>query len=236
MASGSVCKDAPGETAEQVVCLLRHAERLDDVDMNWLGSKQPRKYDPPLSPAGFEAAASISRELGLDTLGLKHVVSSPFLRTLQTAAPIARELTLSQLTVCNGMCEYISEETGFNTQPVFEQEQQAGACAGLSIEFMGDSSPQFPETLPEAKERYRAAIRMISDRYWPAGILIVTHAIGVRAAFPFFSAPPINGLVPYCGGVVAKRVGTDFKFLKILNDIPTMDMSTFEEIRVKHNL
>ena len=236
MASANASKDKPGETVEQVVCILRHAERLDDVDMNWLASEQPRKYDPPLSPAGFEEAASVFRQLGLDTLNLKHVVSSPFLRTLQTAAPIVRELSLSQLTVCNGLCEYISEETGFSTQPVFEPDQQTGACAGISIEFMGDPSPLFPETLNDAKERYRAAIRMLSDRYWPAGVLIVTHAIAVRAAFPFFSAPPLNGLIPYCGGVVAKRVGTVFVFLKTINDIPTWHMSSFEKTRVKHNL
>ena len=231
-----MASEKAGESAEQVVCLLRHAERLDHVDMNWHEAEQQRRYDPPLSPAGAEEAASISRQLGLGTLNLKHVVSSPFLRTLQTAAPIARELSLSQLIVCNGMCECLSEETGINTQPVFELEQQKAVCGGITLEFIGDPVPLFPESLIEAKQRYQTAIRLVSDKYWPAGVLFVTHAIAIRAAFQSYSGPLINGLIPFCGGLVLRRVGADFYFEKTLNNIPTIDFRSTEEIKVKHNL
>ncbi|KAI6658979.1 Mitochondrial tRNA-specific 2-thiouridylase 1-like [Oopsacas minuta] len=223
---------------EQLICLLRHAERLDDVDMSWLSHKQMRKYDPPLSPSGREVASSICEHLRLDTLGVKHVVSSPFLRTLQTAAPIAKCLSHSQLIVCNGVCECLSEEVGFKTQPIFDQQQQTEACTGLSINYMSDPCPVFPETVLEVQDRYRAAIQMVADKYWPDTVLIITHAIAVRTAFRFYSAPPLNGLIPYCGGIVVKRGTSEgkLKFLRTLNDIPLSDAMPFIENKIKHSL
>eukprot|EP00800_Vazella_pourtalesii_P009314 TRINITY_DN23525_c0_g1_i1.p1 TRINITY_DN23525_c0_g1~~TRINITY_DN23525_c0_g1_i1.p1 ORF type:complete len:243 (-),score=73.59 TRINITY_DN23525_c0_g1_i1:85-792(-) len=222
---------------EQLVCLLRHAERLDDVDMSWLSHKQERKYDPPLSPHGQVVASAICGDLDLHKLNLKHVISSPFLRTLQTAAPIARDLSHSQLIVCNAVCECLSEEVGVRTQPIFYPQQQAEACPELSLEYMSDLCPVFPETVLEVQQRYRAAIQMIADKYWPTGVLIVTHAIAVRAAFRFFSAPPLNGLIPYCGGIVLRRGSTtdELKFLRTLNNVPTMDVTSLEN-KIKHNL
>ena len=233
---GTVSKE-PAGADEQLVCLLRHAERLDDVDMSWLSHKQERKYDPPLSPHGQVVASSICGDLDLHRLNLKHVISSPFLRTLQTAAPIARGLSHSQLIVCNGVCECLSEEVGVGTQPIFNQQQQAEACPELSLEYMSDPCPVFPESVLEVQQRYRASVRMIADSYWPAGVLIVTHAIAVRAAFRFFSAPPLNGLIPYCGGIVMRRGSKtdELRFVGTLNNVPTMDITSFEN-KIKHSL
>ena len=233
---GTVSKESAG-AEEQLVCLLRHAERLDDVDMSWLSDKQARKYDPPLSPHGQVVASSICGDLDLHKLNLKQVISSPFLRTLQTAAPIARSLSHSQLIVCNGVCECLSEEVGVKTQPIFYQQQQAEACPELILEYMSDPCPVFPESVLEVQQRYRAAIQMVADKYWPAGVLIVTHAIAVRAAFRFFSATPLNGLIPYCGGLVMRRgsITDELRFLRTLNDVPTMDITSMVN-KVKHSL
>ena len=72
-----------GETAS-VVWLVRHAERADDgMD------DQP---DPPLSAPGRVRAEALARLLS--DAGITHIYSTPFRRTEQTAAPLARTLNL----------------------------------------------------------------------------------------------------------------------------------------------
>ena len=63
-----------------VVFLVRHAEKVD-------ASK-----DPELSPAGTERAADLA--LVLRDAGIEHVLSSDYIRTRNTAGPIAAELKL----------------------------------------------------------------------------------------------------------------------------------------------
>lgn len=232
-------KYAAPSADKQLVCLLRHAERLDDVDINWLSSKNTRQYDPPLSPAGMAVASGLCEQLQLASLKFKHVVSSPFLRTLQTATPVARQVGCSELVVCSGLCEFLSEEVGILTAPEFQQEEQAESCPGITLNFMGDPSPTFPETLVEAKERYRQAIQMVADKYWPDNVLIITHAICVRSAFPMLSAPLLKGLIPYCGGILAERMGdktNKLVYVCTLNDVDTWDVDSSKDGLSKHHL
>ena len=71
-----------GPTAEppMVVFLVRHAEKVD------------ASQDPDLSAAGETRAMRLARLLR--DAGLDHVHSSDFIRTRETAAPIAAELDL----------------------------------------------------------------------------------------------------------------------------------------------
>lgn len=65
---------------ETLLFLVRHAERADD------GGMTPEE-DPPLSQAGRERAEELARIL--KDAGINHVHASDYVRTRETAAPLA---------------------------------------------------------------------------------------------------------------------------------------------------
>ncbi|KAL3137968.1 hypothetical protein ABBQ38_005212 [Trebouxia sp. C0009 RCD-2024] len=71
----------------QCMVVLRHALRLDEVDLAFVGSSKA-PWDPPLAPAGFEQARAVSREL--QTFEISTIVASPFQRCLETADTILK--------------------------------------------------------------------------------------------------------------------------------------------------
>ena len=68
---------------EWVIFLVRHAEKLDE------------SADPPLNEAGRARADALA--VLLADAGIGHILSSDYLRTLDTAAPLARHLGLETL-------------------------------------------------------------------------------------------------------------------------------------------
>lgn len=71
----------PEPAAPRVVVFVRH------------GEKQSTDRDAPLSPAGHTRAACLADALG--ELGITHVVTSEFVRTRDTAGPLATKLGIT---------------------------------------------------------------------------------------------------------------------------------------------
>ncbi len=69
-----------GSEQEWVIFLVRHAEKLDE------------SADPPLDEAGRARAEALAALLA--DAGIAHILSSDYLRTLDTAAPLAERLGL----------------------------------------------------------------------------------------------------------------------------------------------
>jgi broad specificity phosphatase PhoE len=76
---------AAAAAADQVIFLVRHAERADAP-----AGPPPAGMmanDPPLSPTGNERAARLAALLA--SAEVKHIFTTEYLRTRQTAAPLA---------------------------------------------------------------------------------------------------------------------------------------------------
>ena len=103
---------SPALAAESVVFVTRHGARIDnsptDRDANWLKhAGHSRRDDPHLSPHGERAAAELAAKLKAQTaFPIAHVVSSPFVRCMQTADAVARALDLP-IKVEPGICEVL---------------------------------------------------------------------------------------------------------------------------------
>jgi broad specificity phosphatase PhoE len=69
------------------VILLRHAEKVTDAGVK----------DPPLTAAGTSRAAELARVLG--DSGITAIYVTPFTRTRQTAAPLAKALGLKAIEI-----------------------------------------------------------------------------------------------------------------------------------------
>jgi hypothetical protein len=65
------------------VTVMRHAEKLDDVDPHWSACAE-RPYDAPITDAGCAHAKEVGVQVGKAGADIDVVVCSPFLRCLQT--------------------------------------------------------------------------------------------------------------------------------------------------------
>lgn len=77
--------------AEQVIFLVRHAERAD-VPAQPQQSHTMLAEDPPLTPAGEQRAARLAAVLA--DSGIQAIYTTEFKRTRQTAAPLADRLKI----------------------------------------------------------------------------------------------------------------------------------------------
>lgn len=78
--------------ADQVIFLVRHAERAAPAGQAAPSSHSMLGDDPPLSPAGEQRAAKLASMLAGS--GIKQIFTTEFKRTRQTAAPLAQKLRL----------------------------------------------------------------------------------------------------------------------------------------------
>ena len=90
----------------QTIWLIRHADRLDFIQPEWFDTAV-YPYDPPLAPSGFDRAMLLAEELSQVSIG--RIFTSPFLRTIQTADPLARVLGIP-MQLEWGLCEWLCQD------------------------------------------------------------------------------------------------------------------------------
>ena len=98
--------------------VARHAARVDyaerDAGNNWT-AKAERPWDPPLTAEGTRQGLALGAGCAaaaqrLEVPPVTRVVSSPFVRAIQTAAAAARALGVSEVAVEPGMAEIMSDK------------------------------------------------------------------------------------------------------------------------------
>src|SRR5215207_4969728 len=97
------------------VWLARHGERQDAMDAQ-RGGPGALADDPPLSEEGKRQAALLAGRLRDE--GLSHVVASPYRRTVETAAIVARACKLP-VKLEPGVCELLDAHL-VSGQPVWQ--------------------------------------------------------------------------------------------------------------------
>ncbi len=88
----------------RAIWIVRHASRLDFEDPTWFRSAR-RPHDPPLSPRGGAEARLLARRLASEPVA--HLFASPFLRAVETAAPLAETLGLP-IALEPGLSEWLN--------------------------------------------------------------------------------------------------------------------------------
>jgi broad specificity phosphatase PhoE len=138
--------------------LIRHAHRLDFIQPEWFETAA-YPYDPPLSALGWQQALELTPKLlhlpityGASG-AIDRIFTSPYLRTLQTAYPIAsginrvrRGLGL-KLCIENGLREWLHPDWSPalpETLPLAEKILQVPL---IDLGYTGILEPQYPETL-----------------------------------------------------------------------------------------
>eukprot|EP00468_Gymnochlora_sp_CCMP2014_P012793 CAMPEP_0167745576 /NCGR_PEP_ID=MMETSP0110_2-20121227/3226_1 /TAXON_ID=629695 /ORGANISM="Gymnochlora sp., Strain CCMP2014" /LENGTH=176 /DNA_ID=CAMNT_0007630229 /DNA_START=1147 /DNA_END=1674 /DNA_ORIENTATION=- len=88
------------------IFLVRHGERLDHINPAWR-TRAANPFDSPLSDNGVQQAKETG--IRLQSERIHQILASPFLRTLQTAVEIAKQVG-AKVCVENGIAEHILHE------------------------------------------------------------------------------------------------------------------------------
>jgi len=159
----------------QTLWLARHANRQDFADPDWAATAD-RPHDPGLSPDGEEQARQLGRRVA--TLDVDRIVSSPFLRAVQTAH-CAAEAADTAVLLEPGLGEWHNPDW-FDASP----DPLPASTLRARYERVVDRHtpcrrPTFPESRHESLARLGATARCLTDRVEGASLLLVGHGITV---------------------------------------------------------
>ncbi|CAE7687805.1 unnamed protein product, partial [Symbiodinium pilosum] len=198
------------------VFLTRHGARIDKEDRNWLArAGHKRSDDPHLSAAGNVGAAELAAKLQSihAATPISHIVSSPFVRCIQTAAPVAEALGLP-IKVEPGICEILNVfPPGF--LDTSELREQFPAVDADYVPVVARS--QLRAEYSDSQAAVRAARAATALREQLTGrIVFVGHGascLGVAEAFGQ------HGYVGYTSLTHFVRDGTSWKVQGRFNDV-----------------
>jgi broad specificity phosphatase PhoE len=165
----------------QTLWLVRHAHRLDFVRPEWFDTAI-YPYDPPLSELGNSQAIALTKQLSY--IKIDRIFTSPFLRTIQTAAPLAQMLQLP-IQLEWGLCEWLCADwtRSFPTTTPLVQLKEDYHSIDLNYDSL--VIPPYPETLEELSLRMTMLSLELIQANLEHNILIIAHkgsTLGMVAA------------------------------------------------------
>lgn len=182
---------------KRIIYLVRHGERLDAVDKKWHGEK----YNSPLSPLGFEQVQQLGERLRDEPIDL--IVSSPYLRALQTTNAIA-EARNQRFIVDAGIGEWQGKSMMPSPPKITLPSQQDFPLMDLHHE--AEVNPIWGESVPQVFERYRRAVQALLDQY-DGNILVVGHGRTVTGTAHVLTGKPESSFKYHLAGLTMLREG-----------------------------
>lgn len=217
-----------GPSFNQNIVVLRHGDRIDHFDPQWVKSAA-RPWDPPLIDAGLNRAFTTGRKLR-NTLKfpIHRVFVSPFIRCVQTASNVVSALCAidddpNAKTSCDvvsldpnklkvsieyGLCEALHTDAiapsvappdGKFTFNIPELEAMFPAGTVDHTVAPGYKElPQWEETVEGARTRYETIVKVLADKYPSENLLLVTHAEGVWVSVTACAKGASVDSIDYC--------------------------------------
>lgn len=149
---------------KQSVWIVRHATRIDVVNPGWK-DRAERPFDPYLAEQGFAEAERLRKFFAGESF--TRVYCSPFLRAVQTAAPIAKVAGCA-LRVEPGLAEWLKSDW-FDGVPALTLQ--------LDPSFESPVILSYPETWDDVMARSRETVaRLTEDR---ENVVLVGHGASV---------------------------------------------------------
>jgi broad specificity phosphatase PhoE len=158
------------------IFLARHGNRQDFVDPNWLvAAEEP--YDPPLSADGVEQARRLGHRLRDE--GIDNIVTSPFLRTVQTAHHVSETLEVP-IFIEPGFGEFLHEHSFERLPRLRTLEALRAQYPKLGHGYEASWTARYPETNQQLFQRAQRTLEALLDKV-PGTLLIISHAATVCA-------------------------------------------------------
>ncbi|MGB3239724.1 MAG: histidine phosphatase family protein [Geitlerinemataceae cyanobacterium] len=158
----------------QTIWIARHGNRIDFVRPEWFNTAL-RPYDPHLSDDGEIQAGELANRLKGESID--HIFCSPFLRTVQTANPIAEVLDLP-LKLEWGLCEWLNPEWMHAMPETLPLEALKERFPRIDSSYRSRVQPQYPETDEICWQRTgETARQLVAD--FSSNLLLVGHSASV---------------------------------------------------------
>jgi broad specificity phosphatase PhoE len=155
---------------ERTIWLVRHGNRQDFVDPDW-ALTAPRPHDTPLSPDGLEQARDTGRRLASEPID--HLFCSPFLRAVQTACLIGKEIG-KPVKVEQGLAEMMLLKWFPTAHDFLPLPALCSTFPGIDPAYGSVRQPVFPET-PEQAGARAAQTAVILAESFEGNLLMVGH-------------------------------------------------------------
>ncbi|KAL3738926.1 hypothetical protein ACJRO7_020328 [Eucalyptus globulus] len=194
----------------QHVVVMRHGDRLDNVNPSWL-STALRPWDPPLAEVGWDTARKTAKQLPA-WLGfpIHRVIVSPYRRCVDTALGLfAGHLTPDEdpkaatgdggldpskvkISIDYGLAEMFNHTAIRHPPPSPANHADWGLNipdieALIPLDALDNTVipvfrelPQWEETEPDARDRYLHTIQSLADRHPSENLLLITHGEAVK--------------------------------------------------------
>jgi broad specificity phosphatase PhoE len=157
------------------IWLARHANRQDFADPDWAATAD-RPHDPGLAPDGVEQANKLARRV--EELGVDRVLSSPFLRAVQTATPVAEAID-EPVYLEPGLGEWQNPDWFDAMADTLPPSTLADRFDSVTLAHTSCREPSFPESRHESLARLGATGRCLAERYEEETLLLVGHGMTV---------------------------------------------------------
>jgi probable phosphoglycerate mutase len=190
------------------IYLARHAARQDKADKDeagtWRAIAKPG-VDTPISQRGIKQAILLGEYL--KDKGIKRIISSPFLRAVQTAVIVGSQIDV-RVQLNWAICEYLRSKW-FRVPPELDAMALFRTLPGIVAPEIIGSIPKWPEGADDVIHR----VRPLCDEVKAGGenALLVGHGASIRRAIQVlirFKKPPLEEKVgrPHCAGLAEVEV------------------------------
>ena len=151
--------------------IVRHALREDSVHPDWVKTAE-RPWDSPLAKEGFAQAEKLAKRL--KNTNIAHLISSPFLRALQTSDCLAKVLGIPVI-VDTGLGEWGNAQTNIPSDGTPNRHKINKMFPNIHS-FRDSVVPSYPiESENALCNRMQTTMKAILQTYHK-DILIVTHS------------------------------------------------------------
>ncbi len=179
-----------------VVWAVRHGQRQDSVDPNW-ETNADRPHDPPLTELGRWAAWRVGRRLAKTPETFDTVYASPFLRAVETADEICREID-RDVVLEPGLGEHRNPEW-FDADPeTVPRTELATWFETVTPSHEPCVTPEFPEDHADAIARIGETTRQLTAEA-DGTVLLVGHGITIAGVVDGLVGSTDAADAPLCG-------------------------------------
>lgn len=158
----------------QTLWIARHGHRYDFAYPEWFNTAE-RRYDPPLSEEGHRQAEKLAQRLQPEAIA--HIFCSPFLRTIQTAYPVAVALG-RPLKLEAGLGEWHNPDWMSEAPQLHPRAFLATDYPRIDWDYVSQITPRYPETEEQVNQRAAALVNRLVQNY-VGNILLVGHGATV---------------------------------------------------------
>lgn len=157
------------------IWLARHANRQDFADPAWAETAD-RPHDPGLAPDGVQQARQLARRV--EQLDVDRILSSPFLRAVETASPVAEALD-TPVFLEPGLGEWLNPDWFDSAPEILSPSTLTERFPRVTLDHAPCREPTFPESRHESLARLGATGQCLAQRFPDETLLLVGHGMTV---------------------------------------------------------